>query len=274
MLGTDLAVALEGRDVVALSRVDLDITDPGRIASAVDGADVVINAAAYTDVDGAEADESRALAINGVGAGLLARAAAAAGARFVQISTDYVFNGRATRPYTENAPLDPIGAYGRTKAEGEVLVQREHPSPFIVRTAWLYGRHGRNFPHTMLQLAAKHETVNVVTDQLGQPTWTRDLADAIVGLLDADAPAGIYHGTSAGETSWFEFARAIFTAGGLDPDRVLPTDSASFLRPAPRPSYSVLGHGAWVRAGLAPMRDWHDALAGAAASGALTVPAR
>ena len=269
MLGTDLRDALHGREVVALGRDELDITDQESIAAAVAGVDVVINAAAYTNVDAAEEDEATASAVNGTAAGLLARGAAHVGARFVQVSTDYVFDGLGRSPYPESSTIKPLGAYGRTKAEGERLVQQEHPSAYIVRTAWLYGAHGPNFAKTMLRLAGERETVSVVDDQRGQPTWTSDLADAIVRLLDADAPAGIYHGTNAGETTWFGFARAVFEVAGLDPDRVLPTDSTSFVRPAPRPAYSVLGHEGWSRAGLAPLRDWRVALEAAAASGVL-----
>lgn len=269
MLGTDLRDALHGREVVALGRDELDITDQESIAAAVAGVDVVINAAAYTNVDAAEEDEATASAVNGTAAGLLARGAAHVGARFVQVSTDYVFDGLGRSPYPESSTIKPLGAYGRTKAEGERLVQQEHPSAYIVRTAWLYGAHGPNFAKTMLRLAGERETVSVVDDQRGQPTWTSDLADAIVRLLDADAPAGIYHGTNAGETTWFGFARAVFEVAGLDPERVLPTDSTSFVRPAPRPAYSVLGHEGWSRAGLAPLRDWRVALEAAAASGVL-----
>ena len=269
MLGTDLARVLGGRDVAVLGRGDVDITDAAALREAVDGADAVINAAAYTRVDDAESDEATALAVNGTGAGLAAAAAAEVGARFVQISTDYVFAGTGTEPYAEDAPLAPLGAYGRTKAEGERLVQAAHPAPHIVRTAWLYGEHGTSFPKTMLTLARDRETVSVVTDQVGQPTWTMDLARAITGLLDAGAPAGIYHGTASGSASWFGLARATFELAGLDPERVLPTDAASFVRPAPRPAYSVLGHGAWARAGLTRPRPWRDALAEAMAEGAL-----
>ena len=269
MLGTDLRDALHGREVVALGRDELDITDQESIAAAVAGVDVVINAAAYTNVDAAEEDEATASAVNGTAAGLLARGAAHVGARFVQVSTDYVFDGLGRSPYPESSTIKPLGAYGRTKAEGERLVQQEHPSAYIVRTAWLYGAHGPNFAKTMLRLAGERETVSVVDDQRGQPTWTSDLADAIVRLLDADAPAGTYHGTNAGETTWFGFARAVFEVAGLDPERVLPTDSTSFVRPAPRPAYSVLGHEGWSRAGLAPLRDWRVALEAAAASGVL-----
>lgn len=268
MLGHDLQHILAGRSVRALSRAELDITDAASVSRAVQGVDVVINAAAYTAVDDAESHEADALAINATGAGLLAAAAADAGARFVQVSTDYVFRGDASTPYAEDAPLDPLGAYGRTKAAGERLVREAHPGSHIVRTAWLYGEHGGSFPRTMLRLAAERETVSVVTDQLGQPTWTRDLASAILALLDGDAPAGVYHGTNSGVASWFELARATFELAGLDPERVLPTDSAAFVRPAPRPAYSVLGHGAWARVGLPAPRPWREALAEAHAAGA------
>jgi dTDP-4-dehydrorhamnose reductase len=184
------------------------------------------------------------------------------------VSTDYVFDGHATEPYAEDTPRDPINAYGRTKAAGEELALAAHPDgTYVVRTAWLYGAGGPNFAKTMVKLADSHETVSVVDDQLGQPTWTGDLAARIVELLDADAPAGIYHGTNSGEATWYGFARAVFAQAGLDPERVKPTDSATFVRPAPRPSYSVLGHDAWAKAGLPPMRPWEDALAAATAAG-------
>lgn len=269
MLGTDLQQALDGRPVTALDRGALDITDADAVRRAVAGHDVVINAAAYTKVDQAESEESAAFAVNAAGAGNLADAAADVGARFVQVSTDYVFDGTATQPYAEDTPRQPIGAYGRTKAAGEDLVLR-HPGVYLVRTAWLYGEHGPNFAHTMLRLAQERDTVSVVTDQIGQPTWSRDLATAIVRLLDAEAPYGIYHGTNAGSASWFDFARAIFEETGLDPDRVRPTDSSSFVRPAPRPAYSVLGHAAWDAAGLPTPRPWRDALRAAIAEGALS----
>jgi len=270
MLGRDLVLALAGREVTALTRAELDITDAAAVHAAAVGHDVVVNAAAYTNVDGAEAHESEAFAINATGVENLARAAAANRARFVTISTDYVFHGDATSPYAEDTPLDPINAYGRSKASGEELALAAHPDgTFIVRTAWLYGAGGSNFAATMLRLAAANPTVSVVDDQLGQPTWTADLAAQLVALMDAAAPAGIYHGTNAGQTTWFGFARAVFEEAGLDPERVLPTDSASFARPARRPSYSVLGHAAWARAGIAPMRPWREALARASASGVL-----
>ena len=270
MLGTDLQTALAGREVTALTRSRLDVTDASAVAAAVAGHGVVINASAYTKVDDAESHESDAFAVNAVGAGNLATAAAAAGAKLVQVSTDYVFDGAATTPYAESTPTAPVSAYGRSKAEGERLVLAAHPDgSYIVRTAWLYGENGGNFARTMLSLAASRPTVSVVDDQLGQPTWTLDLANQIVALLDDDAPAGVYHGTNSGSTSWFGFARAVFAESGLDPDRVLPTTSADFVRPAPRPAYSVLGHDAWTAAGIAPMRPWREALAAAVAAGAV-----
>ncbi|WP_308468112.1 dTDP-4-dehydrorhamnose reductase [Rathayibacter soli] len=270
MLGRDLQAALVGRDVSALGHADLDITDPDAVRAAVAGHDAVINAAAYTKVDDAETHEDDAHAVNATGAQNLAIASAEIGARLVQVSTDYVFRGDATTPYPEDAPRDPINAYGRTKADGERLAIAAHPDgTYVVRTAWIYGEHGSNFAKTMLRLAGSHKTVSVVTDQLGQPTWTGDLAAQIVQLLDADAPAGVYHGTNSGEASWFDFTKAIFSAVGLDPARVLPTDSSSFVRPALRPAYSVLGHDAWAAVGLSPLRDWREALAEAAATGAL-----
>ncbi|MDP4334271.1 dTDP-4-dehydrorhamnose reductase [Curtobacterium sp. A7_M15] len=268
MLGRDLQLALQGRDVTALGRADLDITDPDAVDAAVAGHDVVINSAAYTKVDDAETHESDAAAVNATGPKLLAEAAVRHGAKLVTISTDYVFDGNGTAPYAEDAPTDPLNAYGRTKAEGEAHVRRIAPdSSYIVRTAWIYGAHGPNFAATMLRLAQTHETVSVVTDQVGQPTWTGDLAARIVALVDAEAPAGIYHGTNSGQGSWYDFTKAIFAENGLDPERVLPTDSAAFVRAAPRPAYSVLGHDGWARAGLAPMRDWRDALHAATAAG-------
>jgi dTDP-4-dehydrorhamnose reductase len=271
MLGQDLQQALAGRDVTALSRADLDVTDRQAVDEAVAGHDVVVNAAAYTKVDDAETHEDDARAVNADGPAVLAAATVATGARLVQVSTDYVFDGNGTSPYQEDEPTDPIGAYGRTKAAGEAAVRRIAPdSSYIVRTAWLYGAGGPNFAKTMIRLAGSHETVSVVTDQVGQPTWTGDLARQIVALLDAEAPAGVYHGTNAGQASWYDFTRAIFTEAGLDPERVLPTDSSAFVRPAPRPAYSVLGHDAWGRVGVAPMRDWQAALHAAAAAGVLT----
>lgn len=273
MLGHDLRSALDGRRVTALGRAELDITDRAAVDAAVAGHDVVINCAAYTKVDDAETHESDAYAINATGTANLAAAAAVHGAKFVTISTDYVFDGNADSPYAEDRPRDPVNAYGRTKAAGEELALAAHPDgTFVVRTAWLYGAHGPNFAATMLRLTASKDSWAVVDDQVGQPTWTGDLAEQIVALVDSDAPAGIYHGTNSGQTSWFGFARAVLEFAGFDPERITPTDSSAFSRPAARPAYSVLGHDAWRAAGLEPMRDWRDALREAVASGAVAGP--
>lgn len=268
MLGQDLRTALAGRDVTAFSRAELDVTDRDAVIEAVAGHDVVVNASAYTKVDDAETHEDAAYAINALGTENLATAAARTGGRFVTVSTDYVFDGQAAEPYAEDTPRDPINAYGRTKAAGEELALAAHPEgTYIVRTAWLYGAGGANFCATMLRLAQTHETVTVVDDQRGQPTWSLDLAARIVDLVDSEAPAGVYHGTNSGVATWYELARAVFEEAGLDPDRVRPTDSSAFVRPAPRPTYSVLGHDGWAKAGLPSMRHWREALHEAASTG-------
>ena len=273
MLGRDLQAALHGRDVVAYSRSELDITDVEAIRRAADGADVIVNAAAYTKVDDAESNELEAAMVNAVGAGNLARVAADIDAILVQVSTDYVFDGTATSPYPEDARTHPASAYGRTKADGERRALDANPDgTFIVRSAWLYGEHGPNFVKTILGLGLRRPEVSVVDDQIGQPTWSLDLAKQIVLLAESDAPAGLYHATASGQASWFEFAQEIFTLGGLDPAKVTPVASSAFVRAAPRPAYSVLGHDAWLEVGIAPMRDWRIALREAFATGALRTP--
>lgn len=263
MLGRDLVATLTaaGRAVSALDRAALDITDLDACRAAVAGHDVVLNAAAYTAVDAAETDEQRATLINATGAENLARACAEAGAVLVQYSTDYVFDGDGVGPYAEDAPIAPVSAYGRSKAEGERRARAAHPEGTIVlRTAWLYGEHGPNFVRTMMRLYRENGTLTVVDDQHGQPTWSLDLADQTLRMLDAGVRSGVLHGTNSGATSWHGFARAIVENLGGDPASVLPTDSAHFVRPARRPANSVLGHDGWARVGLAPMRPWRGAL--------------
>ncbi|WP_369824419.1 dTDP-4-dehydrorhamnose reductase [Cellulosimicrobium sp. CUA-896] len=235
----------------------LDVTDPARVHAAVAGHDVVVNCAAWTAVDAAESHEGEAFVVNAVGPANLARAARASGARLVQVSTDYVFEGNAARPYPEDAPVAPRSAYGRTKAAGEWAVRAETDDHLVVRTAWLYGAGGKCFPKTMARLGAERDSVTVVDDQLGQPTWTVDLAALIVRLVAADAPSGTYHGTSSGEVSWFGFAQEVMRSAGLG-TRVESTTSASFAAPAPRPAYSVLGHAALRSAGVEPIGDWAE----------------
>ncbi|HEV2640473.1 MAG TPA: dTDP-4-dehydrorhamnose reductase [Actinocrinis sp.] len=275
MLGTDLCIVLAetaGTEFTALDRGALDITDPDAAAAAVAGHDLVVNCAAWTNVDLAETEEEQATAINGTGPRNLAAACAGAGARFLQPSTDYVFPGDATAPIPEDTPTAPLNAYGRSKLAGEQAVLELLPETgYVVRTAWLYGAHGPNFVATMLRLAGERDTLDVVDDQVGQPTSTAALARQLVLLgraaLAGRAPAGVYHGTAAGQTSWHGLAAAAFELAGLDPARVRPTTSAAFVRPAKRPGYSVLAHGGWQRAGLEPMADWHEELTAAFKSG-------
>lgn len=260
MLGTDLVELLtdRGEQVTAVDRSVVDLLDAQACARAAAGADVVVNCAAYTGVDAAETEEAQAFAGNAVVAANLARAARGAGARMVQVSTDYVFDGAAAEPYPEDAPVAPRSAYGRTKAAGEWAVRAEAPDHLVVRTAWLYGAHGACFPKTIVRVARERGGLDVVDDQLGQPTWTADLADLVHRLVHAHAPAGTYHGTSAGRTSWYEFARAAVGSAGLDPAIVRPTTSDAFVRPAPRPAYSVLGHERLLAAEVPPIGHWSD----------------
>jgi dTDP-4-dehydrorhamnose reductase len=264
MLGADMleVLRLSGADADGLSRSQLDIADADAVLRAVDGVDVVVNCAAWTDVDAAESHAERAELVNGEGPRFLALACRSVGARLVQVSTDYVFSGAAVTPYDEDAPLSPRSAYGRSKAVGETNVRSVLPaSSYIVRTAWLYGLHGRNFVRTMIGLERTNNIVDVVDDQRGQPTWSMDVARQIEALVASAAPAGTYHATASGETSWFGLARAVFHALGADPERVRPTSSDRVQRAAPRPEYSVLGHAAWGRIGLDPIADWETQLA-------------
>jgi dTDP-4-dehydrorhamnose reductase len=268
-LAQDLRRELAGRDATFLGHAELDVTDLESVIAAVMDHDVVVNTAAYTRVDDAETDIETATAVNATGAENVAFAAERFAAKLIQVSTDYVFDGSATTPYPEDAPVSPVSVYGRTKAEGERLALAAHPTgTLVLRTAWLYGAGGDNFVAAMLRLAGKLDTVPVLTDQLGQPTWTRDLARQIVAAVDADVAPGIYHATNSGSTSRFDFAREIYRVVGLDPDRIVPAEGEQFKRPAPRPTYSVLGHAAWAGTGLAPMRPWEEALAAARAAGA------
>jgi dTDP-4-dehydrorhamnose reductase len=267
MLGRDLCARLleSGTPVTGLGHADLDVRDPETVRQAVAGHDVVANCAAWTAVDDAEAHEDEAAAVNGEGARVLAAAARDAGARIVQVSTDYVFDGRATSPYAEDHPLAPVSAYGRTKAAGENAVRGEHPrGHLVVRTAWLYGAHGPCFPKTIARAARERGALSVVDDQQGQPTWTVDVARVVTELVAAEAPAGTYHATSAGVVTWCGFARAVVAAAGLDPAIVRPTTSDAHVRPAPRPAYSVLGHAAFAGTGVEPIGHWADRWAAAA----------
>lgn len=268
MLGTDLVAMLttRGERVSGIDREQIDITDAAATADLAAAVDVVVNCAAYTAVDAAEGNEDTAFTVNAVGAANIARAARSSGARLVHVSTDYVFSGRAAEPYPEDFPLDPLTAYGRTKAAGEWAVRAECPDHLVVRTAWLYGAAGACFPRTIASAARERGRLEVVEDQIGQPTWTMDLAALIADLVTSEAPAGTYHGTASGKASWFEFARAVVSAAGLDPRMIHPTSSAGYVRPAKRPAFSVLGHDALRRIGVAPIGPWDARWAAAAES--------
>ncbi len=263
-LGHDLSAALAAENAVrAVGHAELDIADRPAVMRLLEEfePDVVLNAAAYTAVDAAETDEDAAYRVNATGPAVLASALSGRSARLIQVSTDYVFAGDADRPYEVDSPTGPRSAYGRTKLAGELAVRELLPDQgFVVRTAWVYGEHGGNFVKTMSRLESERPSVSVVDDQRGAPTWSADLARGLVELGRSGAPAGVYHCTGAGETTWFGFAQAIFEELGADPGRVEPTTTEAFPRPAPRPAYSVLSGTAWQAAGLTPLPHWRESL--------------
>jgi dTDP-4-dehydrorhamnose reductase len=265
MLGTDLVASLtsRGEPVTGMDRASLDVTDADAVTDAIARGrpDVVVNCAAWTAVDAAETSEEQALKVNVGGAANLAAACAGLGTRLVQVSTDYIFAGDAGRPYAEDDVPAPHTAYGRTKLAGERVVLGRLPRwGYVVRTAWLYGAHGPNFVGTMIKLEGQRPTIDVVDDQHGQPTWTVDVARQIIELIHCTAAPGIYHATSSGQTTWFGLAREIFGLLGADLSRVRPIPSSALPRSAPRPAYSVLGHGAWTDPRISPIGDWRTAL--------------
>lgn len=259
MLGREVVDVLRaaGQDVTPLTRSHLDVLDGEAAREAVAGHDVLVNCTAWTAVDDAEAHEREAFAVNGLAPALLGAAAQEAGARMVHVSTDYVFSGDAREPYAEDAVPGPRSAYGRTKLAGEWAVAATCPDHLLVRTSWLYGD-GACFPRTIARLLSERETITVVEDQWGQPTWTRDVAELVLRLVEAEAPAGTYHATSGGRGTWRDLARAVAGALGADPERVLPTTSVAFVRPAPRPTWSVLGHDRLHAVGVEPVGDWRE----------------
>ncbi|HEY2221287.1 dTDP-4-dehydrorhamnose reductase [Actinomycetospora sp.] len=283
-LGTDLVRLLraDGERVTALTRAELDITDAdaveGAVAAWAEPSDpgLLLNAAAFTAVDLAETDPDAtraAHAVNTVAPGLLAGACARHGARIVHVSTDYVFDGAGPRGrtapdggtagYEPDDPTGPAGVYGRTKEEGEQRVREAAAAHHVVRTAWVYGDTGANFVRTMARLAGDRETLDVVEDQHGSPTWSADLAAGLVALGRSDVAPGTLHATGGGVTTWCGFARAVFEELGADPGRVHGCTTEQFPRPAPRPAWSVLSPASWTAAGLPPLRPWRDALAAA-----------
>ncbi len=260
MLGRDLDAACRdrGHEVVALRHSDLDITDAAAVEAALarHRPDAVVNSAAYTDVDGAESDEAAAMRVNDVGAGLLAAAAAGVGATILYPSSDYVFDGRQRRPYVESDLTGAISAYGRSKQAGETAVASTNERHFVVRASWLFGVGGRNFVETMLRIGGEQPEVVVVSDQVGCPTYTGHLAAALAELIESDE-FGIHHIAGGGQASWFDFAQEIFDQADVD-CRVLGGRTEMLARPAPRPSYSVLGT---ERRGARRLPDWRAGLA-------------
>ena len=260
MLGRDVVRAAEaaGHGVVALARSTLDVTDAAAVRSTLGEArpDAVVNCAAWTDVDGAEADEAAATLVNGAGAGYVADAAAAVGASVVHVSSDYVFDGTKDAPYVESDAPAPLSAYGRSKLAGERAVLGGEGARAVVRSSWLFGVGGRNFVETMLALGTERGEVRVVGDQIGCPTYTGHLAPALVALAQG-AATGTFHVTGAGAASWHGFAREIFSAAGVD-CRLEETTTDEFPRPAPRPAFSVLASERRDCPRLAP---WQDGLA-------------
>jgi dTDP-4-dehydrorhamnose reductase len=261
MLGRDVAMAAAnaGHQVAALAHTDLDVTDADRVTRRFEWErpDAVINCAAWTDVDGAEAAETEAMAANGTGAGHVSAAAGAVGSTVVYVSSDYIFDGSKGSPYVEVDEPAPLSAYGRTKLAGEEATAAANSRHFVVRSSWLFGVGGGNFVETMLQLAADHGEVLVVRDQVGSPTYTWHLASGLVRLIEGSA-WGIHHMAAAGECSWYEFAREIFDQAKVE-CRVLSGTTEMLGRPAPRPPYSAL---ATQREHAILLPSWRDGLAG------------
>jgi dTDP-4-dehydrorhamnose reductase len=276
MLGQDLVAALRaaGHEVAAWDGEQCDVTKPEQVRAALEGSRpaMVFHCAAYTDVDGAEADPATAMRVNGEGTAHVAAACRAVGAGLVYLSTDYVFDGRKGTPYREEDQGNPLNAYGRSKWAGEEAVRAARLGrAWIIRSAWLYGARGRNFIRAILDRAAQDQPLRVVSDQEGSPTYTADLAAALCRIAEG-VPPGTYHVTNAGSTTWFAFARAILDRAGMPGVPVRPIPSAASGRPAPRPAYSVLANEKWTAAAGAPLRPWHEALE--AFLSTLALPAR
>ena len=261
MLGHDLEKILKDKhELVLTTSKTLDITDKKQAMEVIceTKPDVVINSAAYTDVDGCEENQDIAYAVNGDGVRNLALACKEVGCPLVHVSTDYVFNGKSDRPWVEDDEIGPISVYGKSKLKGEEAILEILDKYFIVRTAWLYGVNGKNFPKTMLELAESHPEITVVYDEVGSPTYTPDLAYGISQLIETDY-YGIYHLTNSGSCSWCEFARYIFDVAEVDV-KVIPVTASEFARAAPRPSYSVLENKNWVDKGFEPLRSYKEAI--------------
>ena len=261
MLGHDLQEVLEDKhELILTTSKTLDITDKNSTIEVIkdNNPDIVINSAAYTDVDGCEENQELAYAVNGEGVRNLALACKEIDCPLVHISTDYVFDGTARDPIAEDGEIGPISVYGKSKLKGEEAILEVLDKYFIIRTAWLYGINGKNFPKTMLELAKNHSEITVVYDEVGTPTYTPDLAYGISQLIETEC-YGIYHLTNSGSCSWCEFAKYIFEVAEADV-KVIPVTASEFARPAPRPSYSVLNNKNWIDNGFKPLRSYKEAI--------------
>lgn len=264
-LGTDFAAQAEsaGHYVIGVDYPQIDIREKSSVKSCMDGAnpDVVVNCAAYTAVDNCETDSNAAFALNGDACGTLAEVCKSCGALLVHISTDYVFDGNASSPYTEDSQTDPQSVYGKSKLRGEKTILDSYDNSMIFRIAWLYGAHGNNFVKTIRKIAEanakENKPLRVVSDQFGTPTWTVSVCRQILVMLDK-RERGVFHCTSEGSCSWYDFAKAIVDAAGINAD-VQPCTTAEFPRPAPRPTYSVLENARLKSAGMNIMPDWREA---------------
>jgi dTDP-4-dehydrorhamnose reductase len=260
MLGKDIVQDWPAEEIIAAGSNDADIRDLDQVRQLVSDArpDWILLAAAYTDVDGSEKNSDQAFAVNAAGAENVARAASEFGARLLYVSTDYVFDGTSTKPYETGHPLNPLNVYGASKAAGEAAVQKYAKEWCIGRTSWLFGAAGASFPEKILRAAETRQELTVVADQVGSPTFTRDLSSAIRQLFLADA-RGIVHITNSGVCSWFEFAQEVLRAAGRSSIRVLPTTASQFARPAARPAYSVLSPASLNHYGVT-VRNWKESV--------------
>ena len=260
MLGSDLREILKNHELINTGSKELDITNYNKVIEFIleKSPNIVINAAAYTAVDNCETNYEDAYKVNAIGPKNLAIACNKIGIPLIHFSTDYVFEGNKRTPLIEGDELGPKTVYGKTKLEGEKFILENTKKYFIIRTAWLYGIHGKNFVQTMLNLSKKNKELKVVNDQIGSPTYSYDLAKAISELLNSDK-YGIYHLTNKGEVSWYDFAKKIFELKNID-IKINPVSTEEFKRPAPRPHYSVLCNQKWIDAGFKPMRNYEDAL--------------
>jgi dTDP-4-dehydrorhamnose reductase len=262
-LGQELIHLLKIKNIGAIGtdRNEIDFTKPNEIAEKLAKLNPshIVNCGAYTQVDKAEEEPELANLINAQAVGVIAKFASERKIPFVHISTDYVFDGTSTIAYLEADKVNPQSVYGSSKALGEKEALENNPESYILRTAWVYGEYGNNFPKVIAKKLRNNESLNVVNDQVGAPTWTLDLASAIIEILEKKPIPGIYHVTNSESCSWFEFAQAIAKTLNVDEKLVKPTDSKSFVRPAVRPKYSVLSNSKWENAGLTPLRTWNEA---------------